>query len=78
MLTGDLTIKQVTRPVTLDVEYVGYAQDPWGNERAVFSAHGKINREEWGLTWNMPLDSGGLLVSKEIELVLEIETIREK
>ncbi|HEY7484178.1 MAG TPA: YceI family protein [Streptosporangiaceae bacterium] len=75
-MTGDLTIKEVTHPVTLDVEYLGYAHDPWGNDRAVFSAHGKVNREDWGLTWNLPLDSGGLLVSKEIDLVIEIETIR--
>ncbi len=76
-MTGDLTIKGVTRPVTLDVDYLGYARDPWNNDRAVFSAHGKVNREDWGLTWNMALETGGILVSKEIELTLEIETIRE-
>ncbi|MEU3751564.1 YceI family protein [Streptomyces olivoreticuli] len=76
-MTGDLTIKGVTRPVTLDVDYLGYARDPWNNDRAVFSAHGKVNREDWGLTWNMALEAGGILVSKEIELTLEIETIRE-
>jgi polyisoprenoid-binding protein YceI len=67
----------VTRPVNLDVEYLGYARDPWENDRIVFSAHGKVNREDWGLTWNMVLESGGLLVSKEIELALEFEAIRE-
>ncbi|MFI1797485.1 YceI family protein [Streptomyces sp. NPDC020379] len=76
-MTGDLTIKGVTRPVTLDVDYLGYARDPWNNDRAIFSAHGKVNREDWGLTWNMALETGGILVSKEIELTLEIETIRE-
>ncbi|MCC3770860.1 YceI family protein [Streptomyces sp. UNOC14_S4] len=76
-MTGDLTIKGVTRPVTLEVDYLGYARDPWNNDRAVFSAHGKVNREDWGLTWNMALETGGILVSKEIELTLEIETIRE-
>ncbi|WP_116214778.1 YceI family protein [Streptomyces olivoreticuli] len=76
-MTGDLTIKGVTRAVTLDVDYLGYARDPWNNDRAVFSAHGKVNREDWGLTWNMALEAGGILVSKEIELTLEIETIRE-
>ncbi len=75
-MVGDLTIKGVSRPVTLAVEYLGHARDPWGNDRAVFSARGKINREDWGLVWNMVLESGGLLVSKEIELVLEIEAIR--
>jgi polyisoprenoid-binding protein YceI len=77
-MTGDLTIKGVRRPVTLVVDYVGHARDPWGNDRAVFSAHGKVDREDWGLTWNMPLDRGGLLVSKEIELVIEAELILQR
>jgi polyisoprenoid-binding protein YceI len=76
-MVGDLTIKGVTSPVTLDVDYLGYARDPWEGDRIVFSARGKINREDWGLGWNMILDSGGLLVSKEIELALEIEAVRE-
>jgi polyisoprenoid-binding protein YceI len=74
---GDLTIKDVTRPVTLQIDYLGYARDPWDNDRIVFSAKGKVNREEWGLTWNMVLESGGLMVSKEIELVLEFEAVRQ-
>ncbi|MGW1835407.1 YceI family protein [Streptomyces sp. BBFR2] len=76
-LTGELTIKGVTRPVTLAVDYLGYARDPWDNDRTVFSAHGKVNREDWGLTWNMALETGGILVSKEIELALELEAVRE-
>jgi polyisoprenoid-binding protein YceI len=76
-LTGDLTIKGVTKPVTLTVGYLGYAEDPWGNDRAVFSARGRINREDWGVTWNMPLARGGLLVSTEIDLELEVELIRQ-
>ncbi|MGW4566356.1 YceI family protein [Streptomyces sp. NPDC004561] len=76
-LTGDLTIKGVTHPVTLDVDYLGYARDPWGGDRTVFSAAGRINREDWGLSWNMALETGGILVSKEIELSLEIEAVRE-
>ncbi len=75
-LAGDLTIKGVTRPVELDVEFVGGVADPWGNERAVFSASGLINREDWGLTWNMLLEAGGLLVSKEIRLEIDVELIR--
>lgn len=75
-MTGDLTIKGVTRPVTLDAEYLGQATDPWGAERAVFSAAGTINREDWGLTWNMALEAGGLLVSKEIRLEIEVELVR--
>ena len=74
-MTGDLTIKGVTRPVTLDIDYLGSVVDPWDNQRAVFSASGKVNREDWGLTWNMPIARGGLLVSKEIELVLEVELV---
>lgn len=75
-MTGELTIKGVTRPVTLDAEYLGHATDPWGAERAVFSAAGTINREDWGLTWNMALEAGGLLVSKEIRLEIEVELVR--
>jgi len=76
-VTGDLTIKGVSRPVRLQVEYLGHATDPWGNDRAVFSAVGKLNREDWGLTWNMLLETGGLLVSKDITLELEVELIRQ-
>jgi polyisoprenoid-binding protein YceI len=76
-ITGDLTIKGVSRPVTLAAKYVGHATDPWGNDRAVFSAHGTLNREDWGLTWNMLLDSGGLMVSKEIRIEVEVEAIRQ-
>jgi len=76
-LVGDLTIKDITRPVTLDVEYLGHARDPWDNDRAVFSASGKLNREDWGLTWNMVLDTGGLLVSKEIRLEIDVELIHQ-
>ena len=75
-LTGDLTIKDVTRPVELDVEFVGGVTDPWGNERLVFSASGTINREDWGLTWNMLLDAGGWLVSKQIRLEIDAELLR--
>ncbi len=76
-LVGELTIKGITRPVTLRVDYVGHASDPSGNERAVFSASGKINREDWGLTWNMLLETGGLLVSKEITIEIEIELVQQ-
>jgi polyisoprenoid-binding protein YceI len=76
-LEGELTLKGVTAPVTLEVDYLGHAADPWGGDRAVFSAHGRINREDWGLTWNMPLAAGGLLVSKEITLTIEAELVRQ-
>jgi polyisoprenoid-binding protein YceI len=74
-LAGELTIRGITRPVTLAVEYLGYAADPWGGHRAVFTASGTLNREDWGLTWNMPLDGGGLLVSKEIRVEIDLEAV---
>jgi polyisoprenoid-binding protein YceI len=74
-LLGELTIKDVTRPVELDVAFVGRVTDPWDNDRLVFSAFGLINREDWGLTWNMPLGAGGWLVSKEVRLEIEVELL---
>lgn len=76
-LAGDLTIKDVTRPVVLEVDYHGFVRDPWGGERIVFSASAPINREDWGVSWNMPLETGGLLVSKEIHIQIELEATRE-
>ncbi len=70
-ITGDLTVRDVTRPVTLDARYEGAATDPWGNTHVGFDASTRINREDWGLTWNAALEGGGWLVSKEV--VLEIE-----
>ena len=75
---GDLTIKGVTRAVVLDVEFLGSVRDPWDNDRAVFTAAAKINREDWGLTWNMVLEAGGLLVSKEIRLEIDVELIHQR
>ncbi|HZA74894.1 MAG TPA: YceI family protein, partial [Acidimicrobiales bacterium] len=76
-VTGDLTIKGVTGPVTLGVEYLGHARDPWDSERAIFSASASINREDWDITWNMVLDAGGFLVSKDIKLEIEVELVRQ-
>ena len=76
-MRGELTIKGISKEVELTVDYLGSAVDPWGNERAVFSARGRLNREDWGLTWNMLLEAGGLLVSKEITLEIEVELIRD-
>lgn len=75
-LGGDLTIKGETREVTLHWTYEGFARDPWGNDRAVFSARGQIDRTDFGLDWNMLLDAGGLLVSKRIDLIFEFEAVR--
>jgi polyisoprenoid-binding protein YceI len=72
-LVGDLTIKGVTKPVTLDVEFNGVATDPWGNDKAGFEAKGELNRTDWGLTWNAALEKGGVLVSEKITLVIDVE-----
>jgi polyisoprenoid-binding protein YceI len=74
-LTGELTLHGVSRPVALQAEYLGYAADPWGGHRAVFTATGTIDREDWGLTWNLPLDGGGLVVSREIRIEIELEAV---
>jgi polyisoprenoid-binding protein YceI len=75
LLKGELTIRGITRPVTLEAGYLGHAADPWGGHRAVFTAAGTLNREDWGLTWNLPLDGGGLLVSREIRIEIELEAV---
>ena len=72
-LTGDLTIKGVTKPVTFDLEFTGLATDPWGNEKAGFEATADINRKDWDLSWNVPLEGGGVLVSEKVKLNLDIQ-----
>jgi polyisoprenoid-binding protein YceI len=74
-LAGSLTIRGITRPVTLAVDYLGHIADPWGGQRAIFTAAGTLNREDWGLTWNMPLANGGLLVSTDIRIEIDLETV---
>ncbi|WP_370894233.1 YceI family protein [Janibacter sp. GXQ6167] len=76
VLTGDLTIKDVTRPVQLNVEFGGVAQDPYGNLRAGFSARTQIEREDWGLNFNAKLETGGVLVSKKITIEIEVSAIK--
>ncbi len=72
-LDGDLTIRGVTRPVTFDLEFNGVAATPWGGRSAGFSAETEINRKDWGLEWNVALESGGFLVSDKVKITLEIE-----
>ena len=72
---GDLTIHGVTRRVPLEVTFEGYVRDPWGADRAMFSATTQVNREDFGITWNMALEAGGVLVSKDIKISIEIETV---
>jgi polyisoprenoid-binding protein YceI len=76
-LTGDLTVKDVTRPVTLDVEFEGAEGDPWGGQRLGFSATAEIDREDWGLTWNVALETGGMLVGKKIRLEFNVQAVKQ-
>ena len=70
---GDLTVRDVTRSVALEVEFAGAQVDPWGNRKLGFVATGVINREDFGLTWNLALEAGGLLVGKEVRLQVAVE-----
>jgi len=76
-LTGQLNIKGVSNSVTLDVEFGGINKDPWGNEKAAFSFHGKINRKDWGLNWNAALETGGVLVSDEVRINGEVQFVKQ-
>jgi polyisoprenoid-binding protein YceI len=76
-VTGDLTIKDVTKPVTLDVEWSGQAKDPWGNTKAGLNLSGKIDRKEFGLTWNAALEAGGVLVSDEVRILAEVQLAKQ-
>jgi polyisoprenoid-binding protein YceI len=76
-VVGDLTIKGVTREVTLDVEFAGRTKDPWGNERAGFAAKTSIERKEFGLTWNQLLETGGMVVSDRVEIEIEVEAVKQ-
>ena len=74
-VNGDLTIHGVTRRVPLDVVFEGHVRDPWGGDRAVFSARTRVNREDFGITWNQALEAGGLLVSREVQIDINLETV---
>jgi polyisoprenoid-binding protein YceI len=76
-VTGNLTVHGITQPVVLDVTYEGSGKDPWGGERAGFSATTTIDRKHFGLEWNKALETGGLLVGEKVELNLEIEAVKQ-
>jgi polyisoprenoid-binding protein YceI len=76
-LIGDLTIRGTTQEITLDVTAEGRAKDPWGNDRAGFSATGKLSREAFGLKWNQALEAGGVAVGDEVKLTLDFEIVRQ-
>jgi polyisoprenoid-binding protein YceI len=77
-LAGELTIRGVSRPVVLDVTSEGVGKDPWGGERAGFSATTKIKRSDFGLTWNQLLETGGVAVSDEVKISIDIELVKQQ
>ena len=76
LLTGDLTIRNITHEVTLDVEYTGSAKSPWGTTSYGFAAHTVIDRKDWNLTWNAALETGGMLVGDDITIDIELELVK--
>jgi polyisoprenoid-binding protein YceI len=74
---GDLTIRGTTKEVALDVSLQGRGRDPWGNDRAGFEAKGKINRSEFGLTWNQALEAGGVAVGDEVKISIDVELVKQ-
>ena len=77
-LTGDLTIKDLTRSIVLDTEFSGLLRDPFGNIKAAFKMTAKIHRNDWGLNWNAALEAGGVLVSDEVRLNVDIQFIKQQ
>ena len=75
-LIGDLTLRGVTKSVKFPVEFSGLMKDPWGNTKAGLNISGKINRKDWGLNWNSALETGGVLVSEEVKLDIELQLIK--
>jgi polyisoprenoid-binding protein YceI len=75
-VTGELTIRDITRPVVLEVEQLGTAKDPWGQTRIAFEAKTSVDRREFGLTWNQALEAGGVLVGDKIEIALEVQAVQ--
>lgn len=75
-VTGELTVRGTTKPVTIDLEFTGSAVDPWGNTRVGFEGSTQVNRKDWGLNWNTALDAGGVLVSEKVTLEFEISATR--
>ena len=77
LLSGDLTIRDVTKPVVLDVEFEGRANDPWGGERAGFTATTKISRKDFGVNWNGAIEAGGVVVGDQVKITLNIEAVKQ-
>lgn len=77
-VTGMLTMHCVSKEVTLPVEFLGFAKDPWGNERASFELTTKLNRKDWGINWNKALDAGGFMLSDDVDVTVSLETVKKK
>ncbi|MTE23130.1 YceI family protein [Microbacterium sp. ZXX196] len=77
LVDGNLTIKDVTKPVTFELEVGGFGTDPWGNYKAGATATGTIDREDFGLTWNAALETGGVLVGKDVKITLDLQAARQ-
>src|SRR5690606_14961002 len=77
LVTGDLTIKGVTKPVTIELEYTGSAVDPFGNHRVGFEGSVVVNRKDWGVNWNAALEAGGVLVGEKVTLEFELSAIKK-
>ena len=75
-VTGDLTIKDVTKPVTIDFELSGPVQDPWGNTRIGLEGSTVVNRKDWGVNFNAPLETGGVLIGEKVTLELEVSATK--
>jgi polyisoprenoid-binding protein YceI len=77
-VTGDLTVKDVTKAVTLELEYLGSINSPWGDQRAGFSATADVSRKEWGLEWNVALEAGGVVVGDKVRLHIDAEAVHQE
>lgn len=75
---GDLTLRGVTKPVDVKVEFLGIGDDPWGNTRAGFEASARVNRKDFGVNWNQVLEAGGVMVGDTVDIHLELETVKQK
>jgi len=77
-ITGDLTIKDTTKPISIDFEHSGAAKDPWGNTRIGFEGRTTVNRKDWGIGWNVALEAGGVLVGEKVTLELDVSAVKEQ
>lgn len=77
ILNGELTIRDITKPVKLNVEFNGVVKDPWGNEKAGYTITGKVNRKDWGLNWNTTLEAGGMLLGDEVIINCDVQLVKQ-